>query len=158
MKLRKQNVFCNEDSKYFYEGNLDIDEVLYEIEKEIEYKQQKIKKEEKEISSKYKRRETKYRNLGCRILQGNDAFNEIQNSFSWSMIAINTDEIYSIEYSGSTYFNSDLDIQDFYTIRSIVNNQIRREVLWSFMLPDISKYKWAIKNYHTGIRLDHPDY
>ena len=154
MKLRKQNVFCNEDADYSYEGNSEIDEVLYEI----EYEKQKIKKEEKEISSKYKRRETKFKNLGCRILQGNDAFKAIQNSFSCSMIAINTDEIYSIEYSGSAYFNSDLDIQDFYTIRSIVNNQIRREVLWSFMLPDISKYKWAIKNYHTGIRLDHPDY
>ena len=154
MKLRKQNAICNEDNKYSYEGNLEIDEVLYEI----EYEKQKVKKEDKEISSKYKRRETKYRNLGCRILQGNDALKEIQNSFSCSMIAINTDEIYSIEYSGSTYFNSDLDIQDFYTIRSIVNNQIHREVLWSFMLPCISKYKWAIKKYHTGIRLDHPDY
>ena len=63
MKLRKQNVFFNEDAYYCYEGNSEIDEVLYEI----EYEKQKIKKEEKIISTKYKRRETKYKNLGCRI-------------------------------------------------------------------------------------------
>ncbi len=110
------------------------------------------------LNSKYKRRETKYRNLGCEILQGKDALKAIRNSFSYSMIAIDTDEIYSIEYSGSAYYCSDLDIADFYTVRSLIDGQITKEVLWWFMLPDISKYKWAIKKYHTGIRLYHPDY
>jgi hypothetical protein len=118
----------------------------------------KIQSKWKKEKAKYKRRETKYRNLGCEILYGADALEAIKRSYSYSMVAIDTDEIYSIEYSGSGYYCSDLDDTEFYTVRRFVDNQIKKESMWWFLLPNISNYKWAIKKYHTGIHLYHPDY
>ena len=132
----------------------DIDEYTSIIEKENEEKRQ----QEKKIEVKYKRRKTKYMNLGCKILNGYDALKSIKESFTHSMIAINTDKIYSIEYSGSAYYCSDLDDADYYTVRKIVDGKIKKEVLWFFLLPDIYDYEWAIKEYHTGIYCEQPDY
>jgi len=137
---------------YVLDVPFDWDEYLCNFEKEEENKIVELKK----LNKKYKAREKKYRNLGCEILKGFDALKAINGSFSYSMFAVDTDEIYCVEYSGSTYFCSDLDVQDFYTVRKYNDNQMTKEVLWSFMLP-IGQYMWAIKKYHTGIRLDHPD-
>lgn len=119
-------------------------------------REEKIKKQN--IESKYKRRKTKYKKLGCEILNGHDALKSISQSFTHSMIALNTDEIYSIEYSGSAHYCSDLDDADYYTVRKIIDGKIKKEVLWWFMLPNVFEYEWAIKEYHTGIYFEQPDY
>lgn len=154
-------------------NNTDPDNYIHDVVDEIDETEQRLvdefisivkngKKEEqpeqKKLESKYKRRRTKYENLGCKILNGYDALKAIKESFTHSMVAINTDEIYSIEYSGSAYYCSDLDDADYYTLRKIVNGKIEKEVLWFFLLPNIFDYEWAIKEYHTGIYSDQPDY
>lgn len=161
------NLWNNTDpDNYIHDVVDEIDEIDETNQKGVDEFISIIKKEKKEeqleqkkLESKYKRRRTKYENLGCKILNGYDALKAIKESFTHSMVAINTDEIYSIEYSGSAYYCSDLDDDaDYYTLRKIVNGKIEKEVLWFFLLPNIFDYEWAIKEYHTGIYSDQPDY
>jgi hypothetical protein len=128
-----------------YEGTLDFDDVLYELELENEKK----KNEQKKLIAKYKRRETKYKKTGCKILFGLEAFHTIRRNCNLSLFAIDTDDFYSIEYCMTQYL-SDHD-EDYYTVTKIVNGKMRKEVIMdTFFFCDILKFKWAITEYHSG--------
>ena len=128
-----------------YEYISDFDDVLYEIELE----NQKKKTEQKKLIAKYKRRETKYKKTGCKILPGLEAFHAIRRNCNFSMLAIDTDDFYSIEYNQTQYL-SDYD-EDYYTITKIVDGKMRKEVVMdTFFFCDVIKFNWAIVKCHSG--------
>lgn len=128
-----------------YEGALDFDDVLYEL----ELLNEKKKNEQKKLIAKYKRRETKYKKTGCKILLGLEAFNTISRNHNFSLIAIDTDDFYSIEYNMTQYLSE--HNEDYYTVTKILNGKMHKEVMMdTLFFCDILKFKWAIVEYHSG--------
>lgn len=134
-------------SKYI-EREEDVDMDLHLFDFAATLKENEIK--QKKIEEKYKIREKEYKKLGCKILSGKNALKAIHESFEYSMFAINTDEYYSVEFSGWYRFCSDLEDAPHYTVRKKIKGRIQEEDYWEVILPeDIFKYKWAIKKYHS---------
>lgn len=116
----------------------------------IRYRE-KLKEIQKKLDIKYKKRETKYRNQGCQILNGRQALDVIRENHEYSMIALDTDDWYSIEFNYNGYYCSDLPEVDHFTVRTIIGDKIKREVCWEALLNSrIYNCKWAIKKYHSG--------
>ena len=131
---------CEEDDTF------DMDLHLFDFAvtlKENEIKQNKIEK-------KVKQRRTKYKNMGCKILKGSDAITEIDKSYTHSMIAIDTDDIYSIEFNREQYYASDYPDESIFTVRKFENGKLVKKAYWWFLLQDlIHRHEWAIKEYHS---------
>jgi hypothetical protein len=105
--------------------------------------------EQKKIKANIKRRETKYKKTGCKILPGLEAFHTIRRNCNLSLFAIDTDDFYSIEYCLTQYL-SDHD-EDYYTVTKILNGKMHKEVMMdTLFFCDILKFKWAIVEYHSG--------
>jgi hypothetical protein len=132
---------------YEVDDTYDLDGLMYDFALSLEEYELKNKQNEKKI----KQRRTKYKNMGCKILKGYDALTEIDKSYTHSMIAINTDDIYSIEFNREEYYASDYQDASIFTVRKFENGKLVKKAYWWFLLFDlIHDYEWAIKQYHSN--------
>lgn len=124
---------------------------LNERNDEIDNFRLRYQETQKKLNLKYKKRETKYRKLGCEILNGSEALHRIQESDCYSMIALNTDLWYSIEYNFMGEHHLEFFEQHYFTVRRIINGIIVKDTILAKQLDDrIAEYNWAIKKYHSG--------
>jgi hypothetical protein len=108
----------------------------------------------KKIRSNFKRRETNYRARGYEILSGRDALKAIENSKTHSLVAIDTVEWTALEFNSITWDYNGERI-DFYTLRKLIHGKVYNELRSStdiFFMEDMCDTKWAVRDYHTGIR------
>jgi len=93
-----------------------------------------------------------YKKQGCKIMIGNEAFDAIKKNKEYSLIAIEENEIYSVEYNRTqscTLKTGQYIEEDYYTIRKKHNNTLLRSVEASSRLR-LPFCQWAVKKYHSG--------
>lgn len=163
----------NEDVLDFIYMNLDFDAPFYPISepfrevedwnecfKNVNYYKNIIDKKWKSTELKTLKKKEYYQKQGCQILLNRRAFNAISKNKEYSLIAIEENEIYSIEFNRTQSYTVKKDMFhlkageiieiDYYTIRKKYKYKLFRSVISESELYNLPSCQWALQKYHSG--------
>lgn len=156
----------NDDVFDFIYMNLDFDTPFYPISetfekvedwnecfKEVDNFRKVLDKKWKFIQLTIVNKKDYYKKQGCQIMLGQQAFDAIKKNKEYSLIAIEENEIYSIEYNHTASFTlraGQYVEKDYYTIRTKHKNKLFRKVVENYWFDNAPFCQWVLKKYHSG--------
>ena len=147
MNFKFNEIFCSISETFQKVENWD------ECFKEVDSFRKALDKKWKKIELSILSKKEYYKNQGCEIMIASRAFDAIKKNKEYSLIAIEENEIYSIEYNRTeiyTFKEGQNIEEDYYTIRKKHKNKLFRRVVSSDWFYGVPFCQWALKKYHSG--------